>query len=137
MENKAKKMPEELSYIMVRNNIKFEPEWALYKMAYERGDVLYLQEYIILALERIIWILCGLNKTYHTGKLKGVEYKLKTIKIKPKDFSNRYRKIFRSNSKESIKILSALIRETRLIDKYMPRQSTVRIRRVLDMKLRK
>ncbi|HEY3250318.1 MAG TPA: nucleotidyltransferase domain-containing protein [Ignavibacteria bacterium] len=135
---KARKIPEDLLYFMVRNNLKFEPEWVMNTMAIERGDTLYLHEYYILAIDRIIWILCGLNKIYHPGKLKGIDNKIKQLDIKPVNFFERYREVFELSAEESVKELFGLIRETMdLIDKHMPRQSTARIRRVLEMKLRK
>ncbi len=138
LKKKAKKIPAELAFIMVRNNIKFEPEWALEKMAVNRGDIFYLYEYFVLAVERLVWILCGLNKTYHPGKLKGSEYKIKQFSIKPHNFTARCKKIFKSGGAKSVTELCKLIRETMsLVDKHLPQQSTVRIRRVLEMKLRK
>ena len=92
--NKAKKIPEELSFIMVRNHIKFEPEWVTNEMALKRGDILYMYEYFIQAIDRLIWILCGLNKTYHPGKLKGAEYKIKQFRIKPARFYQAMQKSF-------------------------------------------
>jgi predicted nucleotidyltransferase len=135
---KTENIPEDLLYFMVRNNLKFEPEWVMHKMAVERGDILYLHEYFILAIDRIIWILCGLNKTYHPGKLKGADYKIQQFEIKPNDFLKRCKKVFESKGRKSLEELYSLTWETvDLIDKHMPRQSTARIRRVLDMKLRK
>jgi hypothetical protein len=136
--NKAKKIPKELSFIMVRNHIKFEPEWVTNEMALKRGDILYMYEYFIQAIDRLIWILCGLNKTYHPGKLKGAEFKIKQFRIKPPGFITRCKKVLEAGNSLAVKELYKLIRETMtLVDKHMPRQSTLRIRRVLKMKLRK
>jgi predicted nucleotidyltransferase len=135
---KAAGYDNELAYIMVRYNLKFEPEWVMKKMAIERGDELYLREYLIIAIDKIMWVLCGLNKMYHPGKLKGIEHRINKMKIKPDNLMKRCKKVINGKNVEAIEQLYKLIRDTvDLVDRYKPDVSTKRVRKVLEMKLRR
>jgi predicted nucleotidyltransferase len=138
LKDKAGHFPKGLDEIMVKSHIGFEPEWVMEKMAVERGDKLYQYEYFITAIDNIIWILCGLNKMYHPGKLKGIEYRIHKMKIKPDRLIERYNEVFKSGNVDSVKQLYHLIRETiSLVEKHLPGISTSRSSEVLEMRLRK
>ena len=135
---KAAQFPEELQIMMINHFKKFHPKWVMEKMAVERGDILFYNEAIIEVIGNIIGILCGLNKMYHPGKLKGIEYTLNNLQVKPDDFINRYKRIFSIEKTFAVEELYLLINETLdLIDKYSPEVSTERSRKLLEMKLRK
>ncbi|MBN8584909.1 MAG: nucleotidyltransferase domain-containing protein [Ignavibacteria bacterium] len=130
--------PKELQVIMVEHFKKFHPEWAIEKMTIGRGDLLYYYESIVEMTGNIIGILCGLNKYYHPGKLKGVEHTIEKMKIKPRDFINRYKFVLSAEKSEALKEMFNLVRETfDLIDKNLPEVSTARSRNILEMILRK
>lgn len=130
--------PKELQVMMVEHFKKFHPEWAIEKMTIGRGDILYYYESIIEMTGNIIGILCGLNKYYHPGKLKGVEHTVEKMKIKPRDFINRYKFVLSAEKSEALKEMFSLVRETfDLIDKNLPEVSTARSRNILEMILRK
>ena len=130
--------PQELQVMLVTHFKKFHPEWAIEKMTIGRGDILYYYESLVEMTGNIIGILCGLNKFYHPGKLKGVEHTIAKMDIKPSDFVKRYNYILSAEKYEAIKELFNLVRETfDLIDKHLPEVSTKRSREVLEMVLRK
>ncbi|NOS84451.1 MAG: hypothetical protein HOP31_04845 [Ignavibacteria bacterium] len=130
--------PKELQVMLVNHFKKFHPEWAIEKMTIGRGDILYYYESLVEMIGNIIGILCGLNKFYHPGKLKGVEHTIKKMQIKPKDFIKRYNFILSAEKYEAIKELFLVVRETfDLIDEHLPEVSTARSRDTLVMVLRK
>ncbi len=130
--------PKELQIMLVNHFKKFHPEWAIEKMTIGRGDILYYYESLVEMTGNIIGILCGLNKFYHPGKLKGVEYTIERMLIKPRDFVGRYNYILSAEKYEALKELFKLVRETfDLIDEHLPDVSTKRSREVLEMVLRK
>ena len=130
--------PIELQIMMVNYFKKFHPEWAIEKMTVGRGDILYYYDSLVEITGNIIGVLCGLNKFYHPGKLKGVEYTIEKMKIKPHDFIKRYNNILITEKYEALKELFNLVRETfDLIDEHLPDVSTTRSREVLEMVLRK
>jgi predicted nucleotidyltransferase len=136
--DKALSYPPELAVMLVNHHKKFHPEWVIRKMAIERNDILFFYESLIESLGNIFGVLCGLNRMYHPGKLKGAEFYIAKMKIKPENFIQRYHNIFSLEPSGAVTELYALIRETlALIEKYMPEVSTERTRNVLEMKLRK
>ncbi len=138
LEKAEKDFPKELQVMVVNHFKKFHPEWAIRTMAVEREDDLFYYESLVEITENIIGILCGLNKKYHPGKLKGIEYSVDKMEIKPENFIKRYKSIFSMKKTESVIEIHKLVRETfDLIDIYLPDVSTVRSREVLEMVLRK
>lgn len=130
--------PKELQVLMVSHFKRFHPEWAIEKMTIGRGDILYFYDSLVEMTGNIIGILCGLNKFYHPGKLKGVEHTIEQMKIKPRDFISRYNHILLAEKYSALKELFKLVRETfDLIDEHLPEVSTARSREVLEMVLKK
>jgi predicted nucleotidyltransferase len=128
----------ELQIMLVSHFKKFHPEWAIEKMTVGRGDILYYYESLVEMTGNIIGILCGLNKFYHPGKLKGVKHTIEKMQIKPEDFVKRYNFILSAEKYEAIKALFRLVKETfDLIDEHLPEVSTARSRDTLVMILRK
>lgn len=136
--SKGVQFPYELQIMMINHFKKFHPKWVMEKMAVDRGDILFYNESVVEIIGNIIGILCGLNKMYHPGKLKGIEYTVNKMKVKPDNFINRYNRIFSIEKSLAVEELYILINETlNLIDKHLPEISTERSRKILDMKLRK
>lgn len=130
--------PKELQVMLVNHFKKFHPEWAIEKMTIGRGDILYYYESLVEMTGNIIGILCGLNKFYHPGKLKGASHTITKMQIKPRDFVKRYNFVLSAEKYEALKELFNLVRETfELIDEHLPEVSTKRSREVLEMILRK
>lgn len=136
--SKAVQFPHELQIMMINHFKKFHPKWVMEKMAVERGDILFYNESVVEIIGNIIGILCGLNKMYHPGKLKGVEYTISKMKIKPKDFFERYNNIFSIEKTKAVKELYKLIDETLdLAGKYLPQVDIERSRKIINLVLRK
>ncbi len=135
---KALQYPEELGVMLVKHFLKFHPRWVMDKMAVDRNDALFYHESLLEVIGNIIGILCGLNKIYHPGKLKGVEHTIESMKIKPDNFIDRYRNVFKLQGEDAVNELYDLIGETiALIDKHLPEVSTKRTREIQKMILRK
>jgi len=129
--------PQGLDEMMVKHFLKFHPKWVLEKMGVDRNETIFLYESFIESIGNIIGILCGLNKMYHPGKLKGIESALLKMKIKPQHFSERYRKIFDDKNENGIDELYSLINETiQLVERYLPEVNTERTKKIIEMKLR-
>jgi len=128
--------PKELQVMMVNHFKRFHPERAIEKMTIGRGDILYYYDSLVEMTGNIIGVLCGLNKFYHPGKLKGVEHTVKRMNIKPHDFIRRYNEILLAEKNAALKKLFNLVRETfDLIDEHLPEVSTARSREILDMSI--
>ncbi|MBE2218076.1 MAG: hypothetical protein IAE90_07735 [Ignavibacteria bacterium] len=126
--------PKELQVMMVNHFKRFHPERAIEKMTIGRGDILYYYDSLVEMTGNIIGVLCGLNKFYHPGKLKGVEHTIERMRIKPKDFIRRYNEILLAEKNAALKQLFSLVRETfDLIDEHLPEVSTARSREILDI----
>ena len=126
--------PKELQIMMVNHFKRFHPERAIEKMTIGRGDILYYYDSLVEMTGNIIGVLCGLNKFYHPGKLKGVEHTIERMRIKPKDFIRRYNEILLAEKNAALKQLFSLVRETfDLIDEHLPEVSTARSREILDI----
>jgi hypothetical protein len=135
--NKAREYPEKLRVMMVNHFKKFHPVWVIEKMAIERNDNLFFSESIVEMIGNMIGILCGINRMYHPGKLKGLEWTIDQMKIKPKNFYSRYNEVL-LNRENAVENVYCLVREILdLIDKHLPEVSTDRNRKLLDQKLRK
>lgn len=133
----ASKYPKELQVLMVNHFKKFHPVWVIEKMALERNDNLFYTESIVEMIGNMIGILCGLNKMYHPGKLKGLEWTIDQMKIKPKNYYLRYNDVL-LNRKNALQNVYILVKESLdLIDEHLPEVSTERNRKLLDLKLRK
>ena len=138
IEKAENEFPRELQVMLVNQFKRFHPEWAIEKMTIGRGDILYYYDSLVEMIGNIIGILCGLNRFYHPGKLKGVEHTIERMNIKPKDFISRYKYVLNAEKYAALKELFNLVRETfDLIDEHLPEVSTVRSREVLEMVLRK
>jgi hypothetical protein len=123
--------------MMVKHHLKFHPKWVLEKMAVDRADVLFFYESLVEITGNMIGILCGLNKKYHPGKLKGVEWSIEQMHIKPNDFYKRYINAFSIDKNKAVNEIYKLVEETlSLVDINLPEVSTERNRNLLEMKLR-
>jgi hypothetical protein len=130
--------PDGLAAAMVRKHLRFQTYWVLEKMGHDRDEWLFFYEALLEAEQNILGILCGLNRLYHPGKVKGIAWTIGKLAIKPPDLLPRLEQILRGDSSLAIGRLRELLEETlALVDDHMPEVSTVRTRTVLAMELRK
>jgi hypothetical protein len=130
--------PDGLAEAMVRKHLRFHPYWVLEKMGLDRDEWLFFYEALLEAEQNILGILCGLNRLYHPGKVKGIAWTIGKLAIKPPDLLPRLEQILRGDSRLAVGRLRELLEETlALVDTHMPAVSTARTRTVLAMELRK
>jgi Nucleotidyltransferase domain len=130
--------PESLAVPMVRKHLRFHPWWVLEKMGLDRDEWLFFYEALLEAEQNILGILCGLNRLYHPGKVKGIAWTIGKMAIRPPDLLPRLEQILHGEPGLAIGRLRELLEETlALIDSQLPEVSTVRTRTILAMELRK
>jgi hypothetical protein len=130
--------PDGLAAAVVRKHLRFHPYWVLEKMGRDRDEWLFFYEALLEAEQNILGILCGLNRLYHPGKVKGVAWTIGKMAIKPPELLLRLEQILRGEPGLAIGRLRELLDEMlALVDAHMPEVSTARTRTVLAMELRK
>lgn len=135
---KLEEHPSQLAESLVKKSIRFYPRWVLHRMGVERGEMLFVYQTFIEATENIINLLCGLNRIYPSGKLKGVAWTIGKMAIKPDNLLSRLESLFTLAPAAAVDSLYDLIGEVlSLVEEHMPEVSTTRARTVLGMELRK
>ena len=135
---KLRNYPSGLAEALVRKYLRFHPRWVLDKLGLERNESIYVAELLLESEENIFGILCGLNRLYHPGKVKGIAWSLAQMSIKPPQLLERAERAWKVDQREAVGIVSGLIDETlALVETHMPSVSTERTRTVLAMILRK
>jgi hypothetical protein len=130
--------PPALAKATVQKHLRFHPYWVLEKMGVERNDVFFLYDTFVHIAENIFGILCGLNRIYHPGKLKGAGWTIDRMAHKPANLQARLEQIFLVEPRAALPIIHDLIEETlALVEAQMPEVDTSRTRRILPMVLRK
>ncbi|MEK5057850.1 hypothetical protein BK126_06130 [Paenibacillus sp. FSL H7-0326] len=104
--------PEELATVLIKSNLDFFPEPVLKASYMERSDHLYVIEGKLRNQDKLLSILCGLNRMYHPGKWKSVRQIYEQMSIKPINLEHRMNMVWQLPMEESIELLSELIYET-------------------------
>lgn len=130
--NKWKKLysnyPKMLADLMIKENLKFHSKWVLEKMALERDESIFVTETILKSLENSVKVLCGLNKEYHPGKLKGMKYTINNLKHHPKNLKYCINNIFKIPQEKAVKEINKLILDTiKLTEELRPDIDTKRV----------
>jgi hypothetical protein len=130
--------PAGLAEAMVRRHLRFHPRWVVEKMGLERHDLLFVYESFLEGAGNIIGVLCGVNRLYHPGKLKGPRWVIDQMTIRPERLLERLESLFRTEPATAVEELYNLIEETlAIVEREMPEISTARVRSVIAMVLRK
>jgi len=129
--NRWKKMfakyPKKLSDLIIKENLRFHSQWVLEKMGLERNESIFVTETILKSLDNVVKVLCGLNKEYHPGKLKGMNYTIERLKIKPANLKYCIESIFKIEQEKAVKHINNLVSETiLLVEKNRPDIDTSR-----------
>jgi len=128
-----KKYPKKLEDMMIKENLKFHSKWILEKMGLERKEHIFVNETILKSLESCVKVLCGLNKEYHPGKLKGMNYTINKLKIKPANLNFCINNIFLVNQERAVKEINKLVKGTlKLIEKHRKDIDTKRANRLYN-----
>ncbi|MCM3127468.1 nucleotidyltransferase domain-containing protein [Paenibacillus provencensis] len=104
--------PERLAIALIESNLNFFPEPVLRASFTERNDHLYVIEGKLRNQEKLLSILCGLNRMYHPGKWKSVLQVYEQMCIKPSDLEHRMIQVWEQPMEDSIEMLTELIYET-------------------------
>ena len=130
--------PPQLGDMLVKKHLRFRPHWVLQKMGVERNEVIFLQEELLNAVQNIFGVLCGLNKLYHPGKIKGLNQTVTKMQIAPPNVASRLPALFEVDMQTAVNNLKTLIEETiTLVETHMPHIDTAPTRKLFTMQLRK
>ncbi|MGE3802508.1 MAG: hypothetical protein AB7H80_15940, partial [Candidatus Kapaibacterium sp.] len=121
--------PEPLARKMVETHLRFSPLWIARDMCAGRNEHIWFPELLLEYVRKMLWVLCGLNRRYYPGKLKGFDYVAGTLSIAPENFSSRVESLFSDSPETALTTLSSLVTETHdLIDREMPDVDTTKAR---------
>ena len=129
--------PESYGEALVRAGLRFPPRAVLEGMGLERGDHALVWEMLLLALERAVQVLCGLNRRYPPGKLKGLAHSMAGLEVAPPGTPERLVAAMAAPAEEAVAALMAFHAELwDLVDAHMPQVDTAEARAFLDTPLR-
>ena len=107
-------------------------------MGVDRNEVIFLQEEMLNAVQNIFGVLCGLNKLYHPGKIKGLNQTVNKMRIAPPNVASRLPALFEVDMQTAVNNLKTLIEETiALVETHLPHIDTAPTRKLFTMQLRK
>ncbi len=130
--------PPQLGEMLVKKYLRFRPHWVLQKMGVDRNEVIFLQEELLNAVQNIFGVLCGLNKLYHPGKIKGLNYTVAKMQLAPPNVASRLPGLFEVDGQTAVNQLKQLIEETiELVETHLPQIDTTPTRKLFTMQLRK
>lgn len=122
---RATPFPEPLARKMVETNLRFNSPWVLAGMGAARNDSLFLTELFLEDQKRALSVLCGLNRCYHPGKLKGLRSLLPELPLRPPRLLERFEQVYRLPPNQAVPGHRALIEEIiELIETEMPEIDT-------------
>lgn len=125
--------PPALSERLVAANLRgYYGRWVLTHMGADRGDYLFLHEALVDASRKLLLLLYGLNRTWPTGKVKGLRHAAPELPIAPPDFAGRVEAMLTANPHQAVSELLALLEDSYdLVDRHMPVISTETARAAL------
>ena len=130
--------PPQLSELLVKKYLRFRPHWVLQKMGVDRNETIFLQEELLTAVQNIFGVLCGLNKLYHPGKIKGLDHTIAQMNVAPHEVARRLPALFEVDGQKAVSQLKELIEETiSLVETHLPHIDTAPTRNLFTMELRK
>ncbi|NOK61613.1 MAG: hypothetical protein GFH27_549313n21 [Chloroflexi bacterium AL-W] len=123
---------------LVETNLRFAPRAVLQEMGVERRDYWLVNELILEAQQRILKVICGLNRRIPPGKIKGMDVSLATCAIVPSNVTERLREVWMLPPTEAVAALIDLEQDLLdLVDIHLPQIDTQSERQRLDLPLRK
>ncbi|MBP2000764.1 hypothetical protein J2Z69_001795 [Paenibacillus shirakamiensis] len=125
--NELASYPIALAEALVKDNLTFEPKLILQQQGLLRQDWAYLAELKLQSILNLVGVLCGLNRTYHPGRLKRLDHTLAGLAIQPSHLQESISHLM--THVDAIHLLEDLIYETfDLVDYHMPSVSTSKAR---------
>ncbi len=121
--------PDGLARKMVESNLRLPPFWISRDMCAGRNEPVWFPELLLDHVRRMLWVLCGLNRRFYPGKLKGFDYVAGTLAIAPKNFRERTASLFSERPESALDILRNLVQDLYdLVDRKMPEVDTAKAR---------
>ena len=123
---------------LVETNLRFVPRAVLQEMGVDRRDYWLVNELMLEAQQRILKVLCGLNRRIPPGKIKGMDVVLATYTVAPSNVVERLREVWILPPDEAVRALIELELELLdLVDMHLPEIDTQSVRQRLDLPLRR
>ena len=123
------RFPEELARKMVSSNLRLSPLWIARDMCAGRDEEIWFRELLLDYTRKLLWILCGLNRRYYPGKLKGFAHVAATLTIAPQNFLERVEQMLNTPPRQAVPLLDSLVTEVyNLVDREMPEVDTGKVR---------
>ena len=111
--------PEELALAMVQKHLRFNP-FGGQEMLATRGEIPLLYENHCSIIRRLLSLLCGLNRIYHSG-FKWTRYLVDSMTLKPQQLFGRLEHVFQADCVSGTQELRQLIEETfDLVEAHLP-----------------
>jgi hypothetical protein len=123
--------PDALALAMIRAHLRFRPHWVLRGMGADRGDLLLLAEEFLAIANNLFGVLCGLNRVFSPGKMKGLgTADGPTFAVAPERFGERIAGLFAAPPHSAVEESRRLIEETlALVERHAPAVEVAEARR--------
>ncbi len=122
--------PEELAQKMIKEHLRVSPLWVARDMCAKRDEKIWFPELALEYLKRTLWVLCGLNRQYFPGKVKGFRNVVRTFAIAPENYIERAESIFSRTPVDAINTLRELVLDVyQLVDEHAPEIETATARK--------
>lgn len=131
--------PEALIPKTLQSSLTFTPESVYEGMGVYRNDSLFIYECLVEDLKKMLQTLFCLNRVYHPGKAKGLNWIIEQqLPIQPTDFLQRMTALLNEKEAKSVEIMLQLIVETYdLVAREMPTFDLTAFWKRFEVKLRK
>ena len=127
--NRMNDFPEALAEKMVKENLRVSPLWIARDMCAGRNERVWFPELALEYLKRNLWVLCGLNRQFYPGKVKGFRHVAEGFAIAPKNYAERTESVFGTEPAIATEILRDLVLDVYdLVDTHMPAIETAQAR---------
>jgi len=120
-QQRASNYPEALARMMVEENLRQQPCHIWRGMGAARGDRLFLNEAFLRLVDRLVGVLCGINRVWHPGKIKGLHRTVAQFSLAPPAFESRIDALFSSTLHDAVETAVHLVEEVwTLVEQQMP-----------------
>lgn len=121
--------PVGLARKMVETHVRVSPFWVASEMCAARNERIWFPELALDYVRHILWVLCGLNRRYYPGKVKGFALTALELPISPRNFLHRTEHLFRLHPNDAVIILKELVEEVHdLVEEHMPEVDVAKAR---------
>lgn len=131
--------PEALIPKTLQTSLTFTPKLVYEGMGAYRNDSLFVYECLVEDLKKMLQTLFCLNRVYHPGKAKGLNWIVEQqLPIQPTDFLQRMTALLNDKESEGVaEMLQLIVEVYDLVAKEMPDFDLSAFRKRFEVKLRK